>query len=222
MQNLKIKNNVVIILILLAAALFFFKLGAFSLYDAAETTYGEFIKQMRLTGDWITFHYNGEIIFDKPPLYYWLAAVATYIFGFNEFAIRFWAAFCGVMTVVATYFLGKSFHSERTGWFSAIIAMTAFQFLIQSRIAEIDILLTLLITLSFLCFWHGYHSKNKKLYWLMYLCMALAAITKGIIGIALPGFAIFLFLMLKKEFEYFEESSCKSLHRRDPQKQSIT
>ena len=93
-QNSKFKINVVIILILLSSALFFFKLGSFSLYDAAETTYGEFIKQMRLTGDWLTLRYNAEIIFDKPPLYYWLATIATYIFGFNAFAVRFWAAVC--------------------------------------------------------------------------------------------------------------------------------
>ncbi|MFH1683402.1 MAG: glycosyltransferase family 39 protein [Candidatus Margulisiibacteriota bacterium] len=204
-QKSKIKIDVVIILILLSSILFFFKLGSFSLYDAAETTYGEFIKQMRLTGDWITLRYNAEIIFDKPPLYYWLATIATYIFGFNEFAIRFWAAACGVLTVLTTFFLGKSFYNQRTGFFSAIIAMTSFQFLIQSRIAELDILLTLLITSAFLFFWYGYQTGKKYFYWVFYLMMALAVITKGIIGIALPGFAIFLFLLFKKELGRIKE-----------------
>ena len=184
----------IIILILLSTALFFFKLGSFSLYAAAETTYGEFIKQMRLTGDWITFHYNGEIIFDKPPLYYWLAAIMTYIFGFTEFAIRFWAALCGALTVVATYFLGKSFYNKKVGFMSGLIVMTALQFLVQSRIAEIDILLTLLITLTFLFFW-------QRKYLLMYLCMALGMLVKGIIGVAIPGFAIFLFLLFRNELK---------------------
>ena len=125
MTNDKLKmTNGGIIIIILAAILFFFKVGSISLYDAAETTYGEFIKQIRFTGDWLTPYYNGKVLFDKPPLYFWLASIATFIFGFNEFAIRFWAALCGVLTVLATYFLGKSFHNERTGFFSAIIVTT--------------------------------------------------------------------------------------------------
>ncbi len=188
----------ILFLIILSGLLFFFKLGSFSLYDAAETTYGEFIKQIRLTGDWITMHYNGQVMFDKPPLFFWLASLATYVFGFNEFAIRFWAALCGVLTVVTTFYLGKSFYNRRTGFLSAIIAMTSFQFLIQSRIAEIDILLTLLISLTFLCFWH-------HRYLAMYVCMALGMITKGLIGAALPGFAIFLFLLFRRELKHLKE-----------------
>lgn len=188
-----------LILILLSALLFFFKLGSFSLYDAAETTYGEFIKQIRLTGDWITMHYNAEIIFDKPPLYFWLATLATFIFGFNEFAIRFWSALCGALTVLTTFYLGKTFYNQRVGFLSAIVAMTSFQFLIQSRIAELDILLTLLMTSSLLFFYLGYQSRKPKFYWLFYLAMALATLVKGLIGIAIPVFAIFLFLLFRKE-----------------------
>ena len=206
MTNDKLKmTNGGIIIIILAAILFFFKVGSFSLYDAAETTYGEFIKQIRFTGDWLTPYYNGKVLFDKPPLYFWLASIATFIFGFNEFAIRFWAALCGVLTVLATYFLGKSFHNERTGFFSAIIVMTSFQFLIQSRIAEIDILLTLLITLTFLAFYQAYSSGNHKYYLFMYITAALGMLTKGLVGIALPGFAIFLFLAIKKELPRLKE-----------------
>jgi 4-amino-4-deoxy-L-arabinose transferase-like glycosyltransferase len=200
--NLEIRNRYLLTLILLAGVLFFFRLGAFSLYDAAESTYGEFIKQIRLTGDWFTMHYNAQIIFDKPPLYFWLATLATFVFGLNEFAIRFWSALSGVLLVVTTYFLGRSFYDRRTGFFSGLIAMTSFQFLIQSRIAELDILLTLLLTLSFLLFWKGYKTKKPYFFWLMYICMALATLTKGIIGVALPATAIFLFLFFKRELHF--------------------
>ena len=191
--------RIVILLLLLSGLLFFFKLGSFSLYDAAETTYGEFVKNILNTGDWITLHYNGQIIFDKPPLYFWLAAILSKIIGFNEFAMRFWAALAGVLTVLTTYALAKVFYNKRVGFLSGIISMTAFQLLVQSRIAELDIVLALFITLSLLLFYLGYQS-NKKLYYLLsYFPMALAVLIKGILGVALPGFAIFLFLLLKKE-----------------------
>jgi len=193
-----ISHSSLVILLILSSLLFFFKLGSFSLYDAAETTYGEFIKQIRLTGDWLTPYYNGEMLFDKPPLYFWLAALATYIFGFTEFALRFPAALCGVLTAVVTFFLGKSFYNKKVGFLSAVIVMTSFQFLIQSRIAELDILLTLLMTLAILFFWN----RNYKFF---YAAMALAALVKGIIGIAIPSLAIFLFLLFRKELHRLKD-----------------
>ncbi|MGB9613752.1 MAG: ArnT family glycosyltransferase, partial [Candidatus Margulisiibacteriota bacterium] len=195
----------VLILTALASFLFFFKLGSFSLYDAAETTYGEFIKQIRLTGDWFTMHYNGQIIFDKPPLYFWLATLATYLLGFNEFAIRFWAAVSGVLTVLTTYFLGKKFYHEKVGFLAAAVVMTAFQFIVQARIAELDMLLTLLLTLALFCFYLSYQSPNKNYYLLSYFFMGLATLVKGVIGVVLPLFTIFIFLFTKKELKRIRE-----------------
>jgi 4-amino-4-deoxy-L-arabinose transferase-like glycosyltransferase len=83
--------------------------------------------------------------------------------------------------------------------------MTAFQFLIQSRIAELDILLTLFTTAALLCFYLGYHRRKPHFYWSMYLAMALATLIKGIIGIALPATAIFLFLLIKRELPRLRE-----------------
>jgi 4-amino-4-deoxy-L-arabinose transferase-like glycosyltransferase len=197
---MKSDRKLLTILIVLAIGLFFFKLGSFSLYDAAETTYGEFIKQIRITGDWVTLHYNGAIIFDKPPLYYWLANICTYILGFNEWAVRLPAAFFGVLTVVMTFLLGKEFYGKKVGFLSAIIVMTAFQFLIQSRIAEIDILLVFFMLSSIYCFWKGKYP-------LMYLWMALGMLVKGIIAIALPGFAIFLFLFITNVAQTFRSAT---------------
>ena len=199
MQNSKLKINGAVILIVLAGLLYFFKLGSFSLYDASEASYGEIIKQIVKTGDWITLHYNGEILFDKPPLYFWLATLATYIFGFNEFAIRFWAAVAGVLTVIVTFFIGKVFYNARSGFLSAIVLMTSFLYLIQSRIAIMDILLVLFLSLVFLFFYLGYQTLRPGYYRLSYLALALAVLTKGLIGLALPVMAIALFLFFKGE-----------------------
>ena len=202
--KLRTPNSHLITLFILAAILFFFKLGSFSLYDAVECIYGEFVKQIHLTGDWITMHYNGAIIFDKPPLFFWLQTIATFIFGFNEFALRFWAAICGIATVLVTYQLGKSFYNAKVGFFAGIIVMTTYQYLIQSRIAEMDILLVFLITAAMLAFWQAYQGLSKYYYWLFYLLVSLAAVTKGLLGLALPGLAILLFLGIKKDLKHIK------------------
>lgn len=195
----------ILILIVLSLCLYFFKLGSFSLYDAAETTYGEFVKNMLGMKDWLTLHFNGQIIFDKPPLYYWLVAIISKLIGFNEWAMRLPAAISGLLTVIVTYLLGKTFYNKHTGFLSAIIVMTAFQFLVQSRIAELDIVLTLFMTSAILFFYLGYTSGEKKYYTFSYIPMALAVLIKGLLGIALPGFAIFLFLLFKGEIKRLKE-----------------
>jgi 4-amino-4-deoxy-L-arabinose transferase-like glycosyltransferase len=195
----------ILILAVLAVCLYFFKLGSFSLYDAAETTYGEFVKNMLHSGDWLTLHYNGAIIFDKPPLYYWLVALLSQLIGFNEWAMRLPAALSGVLTVVTTYLLGKKFYNERTGWLAGFIALTAFQFLVQSRIAELDIVLTLFMTLAIYLFYLGYTSGQRKYYLWSYVPMALAVLIKGLLGVALPVFAVCLFLLIKKELRKAKE-----------------
>ncbi|MFA5112775.1 MAG: glycosyltransferase family 39 protein [Candidatus Margulisiibacteriota bacterium] len=188
-----------ILLCLLAAALYFFRLGAFSLYDAAETTYGEFTKNILQMNDWLTLHYNGQVIFDKPPLYYWLAALLSRLVGFNEWAMRFWAALAGVLTVLATYAFGQRFYNERAGFLSGVVVMTAFQFLVQSRIAELDVVLTLFLFSALFLFLAGYQTNDRRYYVLMYFPLALGVLIKGLLAVALPGCAIFLFLLFKKE-----------------------
>lgn len=194
-----------VILLLLSAALYLLKLGSFSLYDAAETTYGEFVKNMLRSGNWLTFYYNGAIIFDKPPLYYWFVGLFSLIFGFNEWSMRLPAALSGIATVALTYLLGKRFYGEQAGWLSALVVMTALQFLVQSRIAELDIMLTLTTLLSLYWFYTGYQSGEKKYYLLSYIPMGLAMLIKGLLGVALPGGAIFLFLFFKGELKKLGE-----------------
>lgn len=199
------KKSYLSYLMILAAILYFFMLGSFSLYDAAETTYGEFVKWI-LRGDWLTLHFNGAVIFDKPPLYYWFVAILAKIIGFNEWAMRLPAAFSGLLTVAVTYLFGrKLFNSERAGFLAGLVTMTSFQFMIMSRIAELDIVLTFFVTLALFCFYQGYSSHKKWWYTLSYFPIALAFLIKGLLAVALPAGTIFLFLLLKGELGKIKE-----------------
>ena len=86
------QRGVVVLLILLSLVLFFHRLGSLSLFDADEPAFAEATREMLLSGDWITPHFNFEPRFDKPILFYWLMALAYKSFGIGEFAARFWSA----------------------------------------------------------------------------------------------------------------------------------
>ena len=61
---------------LIGGLAFFWNLGNLGLLDETEPLFAEASRQMLVTGDWITPYFNGETRFDKPPLIYWLMAIA--------------------------------------------------------------------------------------------------------------------------------------------------
>ncbi|WP_445299639.1 ArnT family glycosyltransferase [Microcoleus sp. B4-C1] len=88
---------------------FLWNLGNIGLVDETEPLFAEAARQMTLTGDWITPYFNGETRFDKPPLIYWLMAVAYRTLGVNEWAVRLPSALCAIgLTCLGFYTLSKS------------------------------------------------------------------------------------------------------------------
>ena len=66
----------VALLVLLSLLLFFYRLGSLSLFDADEPAFAEAAREMLLSGDWITPHFNFQPRFDKPILFYWMIGLA--------------------------------------------------------------------------------------------------------------------------------------------------
>ena len=92
---------------------FLWNLGNIGLVDETEPLFAEAARQMTLTGDWITPYFNGETRFDKPPLIYWLMAVAYRTLGVNEWAVRLPSALCAIaLTCLGFYTLQQFTHSK--------------------------------------------------------------------------------------------------------------
>ncbi|MEG5039504.1 MULTISPECIES: glycosyltransferase family 39 protein [unclassified Microcoleus] len=88
---------------------FLWNLGNIGLVDETEPLFAEAARQMTVTGDIITPYFNGETRFDKPPLIYWLMAVAYRTLGVNELAVRLPSALCAIgLTCLGFYTLSKS------------------------------------------------------------------------------------------------------------------
>ena len=83
---------------LLLAALVLLFVGNESLFvtDSVESNYALTSKEMVLSGDWLSPQIYGKYWFDKPLFFYWLTALAYKIFGFTDFASRFFPSFMGL------------------------------------------------------------------------------------------------------------------------------
>lgn len=187
-------------LLLFAGFLFFLRLGAFYLFDLDEAVFAEATREMLETGDWITPHYNYVPRYDKPILFYWMMASAYQIFGVNEFAARFWSAMMGIALLLITYLFTRSIWGQRIALAVSFVLASSIEIIVLSHTAITDMTLTFFITMALFSFFKAYSADNalarKRWYQACFLGMALAVLTKGLVGIVLPALIVLAFLFL--------------------------
>ncbi|MBR8840544.1 MAG: glycosyltransferase family 39 protein [Stigonema ocellatum SAG 48.90 = DSM 106950] len=203
-------------LLLIGWLAFFWNLGTTGLVDETEPLFAEAARQMTVTGDWITPFFDGETRFDKPILIYWLMAIAYKTLGVNSWAVRLPSALSAFALVClgfyTLWYFGNSKNtdlqsepsSNRRYWLcaglgSALMALNAVT-IIWARIGSADLLLTACMDGALLCFFIGYTQPRKsrlqaRWYLAFYILIALAILTKGPVGIVLPGLIIGAFVL---------------------------
>ena len=80
---------------------FFSGLGALGLTGPDEPRYAAIARNMARSGDWVTPRLSGQPWFEKPALYYWLAASAFRLFGDGEFAMRLPSVLAAMLATLA-------------------------------------------------------------------------------------------------------------------------
>jgi 4-amino-4-deoxy-L-arabinose transferase-like glycosyltransferase len=199
-------------LLLIGWLAFFWNLGTIGLVDETEPLFAEAARQMTLTGDWITPFFDGKTRFDKPPLIYWLMAIAYRTLGVNEWAVRLPSALAAMGLVCLGFYTlwvfgvpsPRSSVQSTRHWFcaglgSALIALNP-ETIVWARTGVSDMLLTGCMAGALLSFFLGYAQPSKpavqkRWYLAFYVLIALAILTKGPVGIVLPGLIIGSFLL---------------------------
>ncbi|MCP2732552.1 ArnT family glycosyltransferase, partial [Limnofasciculus baicalensis] len=92
---------------------FLWNLGSIGLVDETEPLFAEAARQMTVTGDWITPYFNGVTRFDKPPLIYWLMAMAYKLIGVNEWAVRLPSALAAIALTSLGFYTLRYFGISR-------------------------------------------------------------------------------------------------------------
>lgn len=185
--------------------IFFHNIGSYALMDADETRYVAMSRDMFNSGDYMTLYLNGNYFFEKPPLYFWLECASFGLFNkINEFTARFPVAMCGTLCAYLAYFIGKRIVSRNYGIISSLILATSLEFVILSKFAILDIVVSTCILFStymgvmtFCC----KEEHKKYFWWLFYLFSGLAVIAKGIPGFICPFGAMFFLTIATKRFK---------------------
>jgi hypothetical protein len=175
----------------LALVAFVTGLGRAAISDSDEAFYAEAAREMVASGDWITPYYNYETRFQKPILYYWLAAAAFSLGGVSEAAARLPSALSGVGLVLIAWTVGRRWYGGRVGWYAGLITATSFGYFPMARLSLPDLPLAFFIVLTT---WAGFEAieaadagKSARS-WLLLVAAgsALGMLMKGPVGLALP------------------------------------
>jgi len=189
------RTRYLLIILIVGSLLFLSNLGGRDLWEPDETRYAVVAREMVQSGDWILPHLNRDIYAEKPPLFFWLVNLSTFLGGANsELANRLPSALAGLITLFVTFLLGERLFHPRVGFLSAMVLATSILFLQLSRWVMLDSLFTLLFLFTIFYFFQGFENeaRRRRYYLFAGLFMGLGVLTKGPVAyLPVPIFMIF-------------------------------
>lgn len=180
-------------------------LGLYPLMDTSEARYGEMVRLMVETNDWVTPYFDYNVPFwGKPPLFIWMSALSFKVFGINEFAARL----PPLLTSIGTLWLSWKLASYQLGRLSArltvLILTTSAMFLVLSGALLADPIMVFSITLAMTGLWIGWHSDYppQAILWryLFFVGCALCLLSKGLAALVLASLPIFPWVFIRQQW----------------------
>jgi 4-amino-4-deoxy-L-arabinose transferase-like glycosyltransferase len=183
------------LLLLTAALLFFTGLGRLPLIEPDEGRNAEVGREMMASGDWITPHFNGFAVLDKPAVYFWMVAASLKTFGVSEGAARLPSALMGAATLLLVWFLARRMFGDSAGVRAGLVFAACPLALVLAREVISDMTLTFFVTLAMVAFWllEERNFREPRFDLLMFAAMGVAVITKGFVGVLIPLIAILIY-----------------------------
>jgi 4-amino-4-deoxy-L-arabinose transferase-like glycosyltransferase len=163
-----------------------------------EGRYAEVGRWMLASGDWLTPRLDGVPFFHKPPLLYWLEAAAMQLLGVTPWAARLVVALhaClmwGVMCACVRHFAGAA-TARRAAWMLG----SSLAFLVGGQYVNHDMVVASWMSVAIWCFARAMlHPDGVHAQWARagFVACALGVLSKGLIGLLLPGFVLTLWVL---------------------------
>jgi 4-amino-4-deoxy-L-arabinose transferase-like glycosyltransferase len=179
---------------------FLFGLGDRHIWIPLEARYALVAREMSDTRQWILPHLGGEVYADKPPLLFWsIAFIASLGSGVTEWTARLPTALAAVGVCLVTWRTGVRLFSPRAGLMAALVLATSGGFFWSGRQALPDMLLTLWTTWAFCALWEWFADERPRAALVAGLCMGLATLTKGPVGLVMPALSGLIYLAVQRQ-----------------------
>lgn len=174
-------------------------LGATSLWDVDEGVNAEAAREMHATGSWVIPTFNYELRTAKPVMLYWLQRASYAVFGVSEWAARLPSVLAAWLAALLVYELARGMFGRATGLLAGVALASALEVCTLAHAATPDATLLLFTVLTYYLFWTR-HAAGSRRWWVpTAAACALAMLTKGPVGVALPGLVILLYFAWNRE-----------------------
>jgi 4-amino-4-deoxy-L-arabinose transferase-like glycosyltransferase len=193
------------LLVLIFLAVHFAALFSPGLLDDADAAHAEAAAHMAVTGNWVTPYIDGIRYLEKPPMYYWLAAIDYHLFGFNVFATHLPLALAVLGLAILGWLWGRRAYGTRGGFYAALAVLTTVGVFLFTRFYIPDSILTFFLTLSLFLFLTGLEDRKPLRLYVCYASLGCALLSKGLIAPVFFTAAVVPYLILTGEWKRWRE-----------------
>ena len=190
---------------------YFSHLGAIGFVGPDEPRYAWIARDMAESGDWVTPRLYGRPWFEKPPLFYWGAALSFKLFGVSEAAARLPSAVSALLATLALAWLALRLYGADTARWLLLLLPTTVGMIGFSHAAATDMPFSGMLTIAMvwaamvLGLTRDEHTPVlPRTPWLALLLfgffLGLAVLAKGPAAIVLSGGAVFFWALFTKRW----------------------
>jgi 4-amino-4-deoxy-L-arabinose transferase-like glycosyltransferase len=130
---------------------YFSHLGALGFVGPDEPRYAWIARDMAETGDWVTPRLYGKPWFEKPPLFYWGAALSFKLFGVSEAAARLPSAISALLATLALAWLALRLYGREPARWMLLLLPTTVGMIGFSHAAATDMPFSGMLTIAMVC-----------------------------------------------------------------------
>jgi len=194
-----------LLLLLITLLIWFGTLEYRKLVRPDEGRYAEIPREMSASGDWLTPRLNGIKYFEKPALQYWATAAAYDVFGEHHWTTRLWSALTGFLGILFAAFAGWRLFGPKAGLYAGLVLGSSLLYALIGHINTLDMGVTFFMGAGLMGFLlaqrEGVSARERRNWmWLTWASLAASVLSKGLIGLVLPGAVLVLYSLIERDF----------------------
>ncbi|CBL46149.1 Glycosyl transferase, family 39 protein [gamma proteobacterium HdN1] len=167
------------------------------LMDTSEPRYAEMARVMAASNDWITPWFAPNVPFwGKPPLSFWMQALAIKFLGSNEFAVRLPSLLATLATLGLLYRLASALYGANVARIAILLCLSAPVMFVDAGAVLTDPFLVLGVTLSLSAFILMQDSTRPAWRWWFFIGLAIGLLSKGPLSLILIGTPVLAGILL--------------------------
>ncbi len=175
------------------------------LQDDVDSTHAEASREMITRGDYVTLHVNGVRYLEKAPMLYWLVAGSFHVFGVTAFAARVPTLLAVLGLILLAMQWGRRSFGELGSTYGGLFVVTAMGYFLFTRVLFPEAILSLFIAVAFYSFLTALDLNQPWRWYVGYVALALAVLTKGALPLVIVGIPAVAFVVITGDWRRWRE-----------------